>query len=159
MSAETSPRRIHLLSGLIVLGTFLAGGAAGAGLHASFATRHHQAMHVGGGPGPFPHRGPPPHLRELELTAEQQQQAEALFEAHRTQVEAVMKDSFPKVRELNEQLHVKLKALLTPEQVTKLEVIEARRAQRRGPGPGGPGGPGPGGPGAPGGPPPLPPLP
>lgn len=101
-------------------------------------------------------RGPPPHLRELELTVEQQQQAEVLFEAHRTQVETVMKDSFPKVRELNEQLHEKLKALLTPEQVTKLEAIEARRAQRRGGPPGGPGGPGGPPPGAPPPPPPLP---
>lgn len=131
--------RIHLLSGVIVLVTFLLGAAAGAGVHAWLTPQHHGpgfGMRGPGGPG-GPGRGPPPYLRELELTEEQRKAADAIFEKHRAAIEVVMKDSFPKVRELNDAMEADLRKLLTEEQMKKLDELKARRP----PFPGGFGGP------------------
>ncbi len=62
-----SPRQIHLMSGLIVLFTFLAGTATGVGVHALLR----------------PMRPPPPSLHELDLTPEQEIAAHAIFDDNR----------------------------------------------------------------------------
>ena len=137
---------------LVVAALFLAGGACG------FALR-------GWWPPPRPPgHGPPPWLRELELTDAQRADAEALFERHRADVDALMRETFPRVRARNEQLERELAALLTESQRKALEAIRARRPPFPPGGPGrhgGPGGPPPGldGPPPPGldGPPPPPP--
>ena len=130
-----SARRLHLMSGLIMLGTFLAGGVAGAGLYATLKPEH--------GPGRGGPRRGPQFLEELDLTADQQTKAKAIFEKHHTAVEAVMSESFPKVRAINDAMDEELKAILTPAQVTKFEELKKRRPRpgERGFGPGGPGGP------------------
>jgi Spy/CpxP family protein refolding chaperone len=147
MSADPSARRLHLWSGLIILGVFLAGAVAGAGVFAWLR------------PPPPPMMGPPPPgelprpLRELNLTAEQREKAKAIFERHRATVEALIQESFPRVRAAQEQMDRELRAILTEEQARKFDELQARRPPRP------PGGPGLGGPPPDGMPPPPPPRP
>jgi|SRR6516165_80195 len=118
MSNDTSPRRLHLWSGLIVLGVFLCGAVAGAG---AFAWLRPQRMRM----------HPPPvwqveRLRELDLTPEQQQKAEAILEKQRRGVEAVIKETFPRVRSVEEQAHREMRAILTDAQAKKFEEMYTR---------------------------------
>ncbi|XXF74878.1 hypothetical protein P2318_17540 [Myxococcaceae bacterium GXIMD 01537] len=117
MATDTA-RRIHLWSGLIILGVFLAGVATGAGL---FAWLRPYAR-----PGP-PFGGMPAPLRELNLTPEQHAQARAIFERHRTEVENLLHDTFPRVRAAQEEMDRELRAILTEEQARKFDELQARR--------------------------------
>ena len=141
-TADSSTRRIHIWSGLIVLGVFLAGAAAGAGVMA--------ALRRGGPRFPPPHHDGwfPPHLNELDLTEDQQKRAKVIFEKYHAVVEATVKETFPRVRAAQEQMERELRAILTDAQAKKLDEIQAHRPPPRlgGPGLGGPGplGPGPG---------------
>jgi hypothetical protein len=114
-STGNSINRLQLWSGLILLGIFLTGAVAGAGVvtwlrpaHVFFPNR------------PFPHDGPP-FLHELDLTPDQQAKVKALFEHERTQMDAIVGETFPRVRAVHEQTEKDLKALLTPEQWKKWE--------------------------------------
>jgi hypothetical protein len=128
MTAEMTVRRLHLWSGLIVLGIFLAGAFTGAGVYAWLRTP--------GAPPPPPHAGGvPPHLLELGLTPDQQQKAQAIFDKHRTDIEAALQLTFPRVRAVQAQMESELRAILTPAQARKLDEIQARRPP---PPPGGP---------------------
>lgn len=127
--ADTSPRRVHLASGLIVLATFLAGAGAGAGLYASFARPHGPPLAVGPTHGPM--AGMPYVFRELGLDDAQTQKARALFDAHRAELEKVATDTFPRVRAIQDKMDEELRGILTPEQVKKLE--EHRKQRPAGP--------------------------
>jgi len=120
MSADL-PSRLHLWSGLIVLGTFLAGTAAGAGLVTWLRPplQHHDPREG----------GLPPPLGGLGLTPEQQHQARAILERHRPAMEAVLKESFPRLRALREQVDQELKTILTEPQLRKLDEWKARLPQ------------------------------
>lgn len=150
-SVDPAVRRIHLVSGLIVLGTFLAGALAGAGLARSWR--------------PAPLEGPPPQhrppvplpLRELGLSPAQDEQVKQIVERHRPELEAIVRESFPRVRAVNQRIEAEVRALLTPAQQRLLEQLQARRPPPgvHGPRPGPPPAPGeepPPGPPPPGGP-------
>ena len=129
-AAETRPRTRRTAI-LLLVGTFLAGALAGAGLLVAL------------GPPPPPPGGPgglgP--LTELGLTAEPQAQARALHERHRPELEAIFKETQPKVRAVQVRIEAELRALLTPEQQQRLDALEARRGggpPSRRPLPGGP---------------------
>jgi len=146
MSAD-APSRIHLWSGLIVLGVFLAGAAAGAGLM-TWLRPHPPGPHHARGPGALP-----PPMAALGLSPEQQAQAWAIMERHRAEFEAVVKESFPRLRALQDEVDQELLGILTEAQAKEFEAQKARRPRgpeggaRGFPGmPGGPPGPGPGGP-------------
>ena len=114
MSVATSRWRLFL----VVVGIFCAGGATGFAVSPFVHPPHH------------PSRGPPPWLHELELSEEQRKTAESIFERHRADVDAIMRDTFPRIRVRNEQMEQELKAVLSPEQVKKLDEIRARRPLR-----------------------------
>lgn len=140
MPADT-PSRLHLWSGLVVLGVFLAGAAAGAGVTTWLRPRpppHHGHGH---GPGDLP-----PPIAALGLSPEQEGKAKAIMERHRPEFEAVLKESFPRLRALQDQVDQELKGILTEAQAKELDAQRARR-------PPGPGGGHPRPPGMPGGPP------
>ena len=116
MSADAS-RRLHLWSGLIVLGVFLAGALAGAGVFAWLR------------PLPAPPRFPGGFhalLRELDLTPEQQRQARAIAEKRHAAMEEVLKQTFPQVRAAQEEMDRELRAILTDAQAKKFDEIRAR---------------------------------
>jgi Spy/CpxP family protein refolding chaperone len=100
---------------------------------------------------PMEGRGPhglPPFLHELDLTDKQEQDARAIFEKHRPELDAILRESFPRVRAVNDRIDAEIRALLTPEQQKKFDELRARRPRH---GPGRPGeGPGPGEPPPPG---------
>jgi Spy/CpxP family protein refolding chaperone len=133
---------IRVVTALVILGTFLLGALAGAGLYHWLRPR----------PPPPPPMGLP--FRELQLTDEQQAQVDTITERHRDALETIMRDTYPKVRAVNEEVEREVRAILTPEQQRRLDEIKARRPLPRG-GPPPPGEPFPGGrPRMPGGPPP-----
>jgi Spy/CpxP family protein refolding chaperone len=87
---------------------------------------------------PPPGGGPPPWLRELRLTDAQRVAAEVIFKRHHDDVDALMRETLPKVRARNEQMEQELAAVLSPEQRQQLEEIRARRPPPPPPPPGGP---------------------
>ncbi|MBI2894025.1 MAG: periplasmic heavy metal sensor [Deltaproteobacteria bacterium] len=119
--AEASPRKIRLLTALVLFGTFVVGVIGGAGLCRWL------------GPPAPPH--PPPHFQpghlgpfaELGLSGEQERRAREIMERHRPELEAILHETFPKVRAINERMARELREVLTPEQRSKLDEIEARR--------------------------------
>jgi Spy/CpxP family protein refolding chaperone len=142
---DPSVRKVRLLTALLLVATFAAGTVTGAGVCRWVAPPRREA------PPPPPPGGPLP-LEELGLSAEQRDKAFAILERHRPELEAVLRETFPKVRAINALIESEIRQLLTAEQAKKLDEIQARRPP---PPPGGPhpGGPPPGGP-PPGGPPP-----
>lgn len=140
MSGE-APRKFPLTSLLIVVITFAAGVGTGAGLHASFGSR-------GGGPRQHPpgmkgpRKGMPPHLEQLDLSAEQRKQVEAILEKFHPRFEALFKESMPKMGALREELDAELLPILSADQRAKFE--ELKKQRDRGPGFGPPPGPPPG---------------
>jgi len=131
---DPSPFRIRLMTALVIVGTFVAGVAAGLGLARWIRP---------------PERPPPPMglpLGELGLSPEQEAKARAIGERHRAELEAILRDTYPKVRAINEKLDAEVREILTPAQRRRLDEIEARRRPPR-PGPRPPGREGPPGPG------------
>jgi hypothetical protein len=122
---ERSPRQIRLVTALVMVGTFLLGIAAGVGLARSSAP-------------PRPHRPPAPFLPgppgALHMSPEQEAKAREITERYRPKLEAVWRESFPKLQALNEQMEKELREILSPEQRKQLDAMKARRP----PPPGGP---------------------
>lgn len=123
MSVERGGR-LHIWSGLIILGVYLAGAATTAGVFAWMRPHHghHSGPHGPGGP-----------FRELELTAEQDEKARAVLERHHAEVEVMMKESFPKIRESRDRAFDEIRTLLTDEQQKR---FDTRRAEMDKHGPG-----------------------
>jgi hypothetical protein len=138
MPADPNAQRLHLWTALILLGVFLAGAATGAGLSVLLRTRRHPGQPHG--PGMLP-----PPLAELGLSPEQVEQARAIFERHRAEMEAAVQAAFPRLRAVQDQVDSELRAILTSEQAARLDAIRARRPLFPGMGPGRPGTPGSGG--------------
>lgn len=139
--AGDAPKKLPLMSLVIVVVTFVAGVGTGAGLHASF----------GGGK---PHRPPPglkgphpgklpPHLEQLDLSAEQRTQLEALVKKFHPRFEALFQESAPRMKVLRDEMDAELLPLLTDAQRAKFEELKKQRPDKRGFGP--PPGPPPGG--------------
>ncbi len=138
MSADDPARRIRLWSVLVVVGVFLAGAIAGAGVFAWVRPPPHKWR-------PH-HRDLPALFTELDLTAEQSEKAKAIFEKHRATVESILKADFPRMRAADEQSNREFRSILTDVQRKKFDEIEARPRPGRHKGFGG----GPPPPGAPG---------
>ncbi len=123
MADDTSTRRLHVWSALIVLWGILCGAAAGAGI---FAWLRHEPMRG------HPHHGwLPVHFGELGLTSEQQVKANAILEKQRAAVEAAIKETFPRVRAAEVEMEREMRAILTESQAKKLDEILARRPPPR----------------------------
>jgi Spy/CpxP family protein refolding chaperone len=114
------PRR-RLAAALLLVAIFVAGGATGAGLMASFGGRGHHAR-------PGPGRLPPP-FEELGLSGEQRRAAEVVFERYRPRFEAVFAQSAPQVHALRAELDAELSPLLTDAQRARFEALQKSRPQ------------------------------
>ncbi|WP_020565479.1 hypothetical protein [Methylosarcina fibrata] len=76
---------------------------------------------AGGGPGPDDYHGRKVErlAKDLNLTAEQ-----------KTQVEALFKEQHEKFKALHEETNSKLKTILTPEQMTKMEEMQKQHQEK-----------------------------
>ena len=92
---------------------FIAGALAGAGVSRMVDYRHRP-------PRP-PWMGP---FGELGLTAEQDARVRAVFEKHRPELDAILAETRPKVREVQKAIDDDLSAILTPEQLHKLQQLK-----------------------------------
>jgi hypothetical protein len=131
MSADPAPRRLHLWTALVLLAVFVAGGATGAGL--AWAFRPPGPAHGPAGRRP-PGDGLPPFVAELGLSPDQLARARAIAERHRAEIEAVVQESFPRVRAVQDRVEQEIRAILTPEQATRFDELRSRRPPLRGPG-------------------------
>lgn len=142
---------MRLRAFFLLAAMFVVGALAGAGL----------VRHLGL-PAPQPPRPPPLEaLARLGLTPDQEAKARAVIERHRPELDAIVQETMPRVRAVQDAIDRELAALLTPEQARRLEELKRNAPPRPGPGPMGPPpgmglGPPPGQPGMP---PPLPPPP
>lgn len=122
MLRSESPMQIRLATAAVILGTFLGGALLGAGTYHWVAPprfRH----------APFHHPGLP--LDELGLSSDQEGKAQAIGTRHRAEIETIMRDTFPRVRAINEKMEKELREILTVEQQKKLDAIKARRLPLR----------------------------
>lgn len=126
---ESSPRTVRLMTALLLVGTFAAGTLTGAGLVRFVGPPGPPPMGPPGPPGPL---GPFP-ADELGLSPEQRRQAHAIIERHRPELDAVLRSTFPRVREINDRIERELIEILTPEQRQRLEQIKATRPPPPGP--------------------------
>jgi hypothetical protein len=118
MATERSPRQLRLLTALLLFGMFLLGAVAGIGFSRWDHPPHRPHHHLPFLPGP---------PEALKLTPEQEAKAHAITTHYRPQLEAILRESFPKVQAINEQMEKELRQILTPEQSKLLDEMKARR--------------------------------
>lgn len=86
-------------------------------------------------PGP-PHHGMggPMEMfsRELDLSSDQKEKMQTIFEKFQPEMEKVMEASRPRMDEVRKRLKTEIDTVLTPEQRKKLEELEARFEPPRG---------------------------
>lgn len=164
--SNSSPWKVRMLAAGGLLAVFFAGILAGTGLYHGYRFAEPPR------PRPGPPHAPPPvaplPLEELGLTADQWEKARGIMDAHRPELDEVLRATYPRVRAISDRIEQEVRKILTPEQARRLDEIKARRpppggtppwaGMHPGGGPGGPGGPpwagmhpggGPGGPGGP----------
>jgi Spy/CpxP family protein refolding chaperone len=118
---DPSMFRTRVLTALIIVGVFASGAVVGAGIYRWASS---------GGPGaevPHGHGAAlwiPP--GELDLSPEQHVQVSRIVDRHRLELEATVRESFPRVRAINEKMQKELKEVLTPEQQKKFELLRRR---------------------------------
>ena len=117
MGAET--RHLHLWSGIVILGVYLAGAATAAGVSALMEPRRFP------GASQSPQRGPLAILRELGLDDAQRSQAMRIITTNRGAVEAAVGEAQPKIRAARERTFDELRAILTPEQAQRFDALRA----------------------------------
>ncbi len=120
MTPADSPRRIHLLTALLIVGTFAAGAVTGAGIVRWFAPAAPRAE----SPPPLPAARLP---REIRLTPEQDEKARAIGERYRPELDKIASELRPRVRSVQDRMEAELRAILSPEQRTQLAEVEERR--------------------------------
>jgi len=122
MSVEdSSVLRLRIQGALLIVVVFVAGVLAGGATERVRSSR-------GKPPRPFRQAGelPPPFLR-LDLTEEQLAEIETVFEQGRPRTESIMRELMPQLRAVNDSIHLRIREILTPEQVEKLDEEFDRR--------------------------------
>jgi Spy/CpxP family protein refolding chaperone len=131
MAFDDPPKsRIRAATALVIVGTFLAGAAAGAGALRWASPRR---------PPPPPPMGLP--IRELGLSVEQEAKVTEITERHRDELDAILREMYPKVRAVNDEVEKEVRTVLTADQQKRLDELKARRPPpmpRGGPPPPGP---------------------
>lgn len=113
---ETSPRRVRLVTVLLLVGVFAAGALTGAGIY-------DWAM---------PRRSLPPFRRfvdELRLSPDQATRAREIGERHRVELEAVFRETQPRISAIQEEMEGELRTILNEEQRGRLDRFQERRRQ------------------------------
>lgn len=108
MTAPDRPLRVRARAALVLVVVFAAGAAAGIGV-----TRLR--------PPPGPRGGGIPGLAELDLTQDQEREARAVFAKHQRELDAVLRDVYPRVRSIGEEIEADLRPILTEAQRRKMD--------------------------------------
>lgn len=129
----STSRKIQLYTGLVLVGVFLLGTLTGTGI-TLWSSR--EGSLFPGGPPDTRHR--PPHfgpwsLAQLQLSAEQERAVHGVFDSYRPQLDAVLREGFPKVRKITEKIDMEVRALLESEQKELFDKLRHKRHKRRGP--------------------------
>jgi Spy/CpxP family protein refolding chaperone len=72
---------------------------------------------------------------DVDLSADQRKKIDAVFERHHTELDAVVRESEPKMRALSEKMDREMQDILTPEQRERLKTARDRVEVVRGPHP------------------------
>ena len=133
--------RTRLVAALLLLGVFLTGGVAGAAANhlvssrdrTAFALRYEQSDERGprGRRGSSPGERSPAGMLEqrLDLTPEQRQGMEQIFDARRRRIETVLRDIEPRLQAQRDSTDVEIRTLLTVEQVQEFDQLVAERRE------------------------------
>ena len=126
---------LRSMSALVLVGIFAAGAVFGAAL----------LRFVGPPPATEarPRFGPPPGpieamTHELDLDAQQREQLRSIADAHRAELEAIMRQTQPRLHAVVEAIEKEMTPHLRPDQVQKLEAWQKHRPPPPIPGMGGP---------------------
>jgi Spy/CpxP family protein refolding chaperone len=120
---SASVRGIHAMTALVIVGTFLSGALTGAGVYHWLSPHRSHGLHGPGGPPPF---------GELNLSPEQETRLKVIMEAHRPELEAVLRETFPKVRAVHERIDAELRKVLNPEQQKRFDRWKAEHPEHDG---------------------------
>lgn len=107
-------RAVALLAGMFVVGV-----VTGTGLLRAMGP---PPPRPGGPPGQ-----PPPGMElyaRLGLSPDQMEKAHAVLERHRPELEAIVRDTMPRVRGVQDAVDREVRAFLTPEQAARLEALK-----------------------------------
>jgi hypothetical protein len=118
MTKNELPGSVRLWAAIVLTAVFIIGAASGAALFHACMKRespHHPPM-MGSVP-----------IHELNLSDEQRAQVDKIIESYRPKLDAVLNETFPKVRAINEQIEKEVLVVLTDEQKKQFEKIKARR--------------------------------
>ena len=117
--ATLPPRRLRLLTAGVLAATFALGAIAGGGIYRwVVADRLLPADDLPHGPWP---------LHQLDLSDDQRARVRDIFERHRPKLDALLRESFPRVRAIHEQIDEEIGAVLTPEQRTRFDRLKESR--------------------------------
>ena len=119
-----APRRVRLMTAVVLLGIFAAGVLTGA---AAGRLGHPPGLPPEAGPPPGPPPGAPrlpPPWRGLGLDPDQTEKAMVIARRHRPEVEAVLRETFPRIHEIQRAMDGELVDILRPEQRARLEELQ-----------------------------------
>lgn len=115
---DTRKARAQRRAAAVLVATFLAGGAAGAGIeHARLGRRPEHfrpGMHL------------PPMFHELGLNEDQREKIFVVMERRRPEFEAVMSEMAPRMRAIGDSMDADLRPILTEAQQKKLAELRER---------------------------------
>jgi|SRR4051812_45561554 Spy/CpxP family protein refolding chaperone len=120
-TGDPSILRIRIVTALIIAAVFLSGALVGAGIYrwGSSAGLSGDMPHGQGAAVWLP-------LEELDLTPEQDAKVSAVMDRHRVELDAIVRESFPRVRAINAQVQKEVRDLLTPEQQKNFDELKRR---------------------------------
>jgi hypothetical protein len=126
---------LRSMSAFVLVGMFAAGAVFGAAL-LRFVGPHAVTA-------PRPPVGPPPGpieamTHELDLDAAQRDQLRSIADSHRAELEAIMRETQPRLHAVLEAIENEMTPHLRPDQVQELEAWRKRRPPPPMPGMGGP---------------------
>jgi Spy/CpxP family protein refolding chaperone len=114
MTALASLGALRLRALALLLVVFVAGGFAGAGLARLHAPRWPHPPPPGAGP-----------YSQLGLTADQEARAQQVFEKHRAELDAILHETMPRVRAVQDTIDAEMRSVLTPDQIRRLDELKA----------------------------------
>lgn len=111
---------------IVLVLTFVAGALAGGG-----AVHLHHACLWDDGSGDGPPRRLPPPLRALDLSAEQERQVREVVERYHPRLQDAMRESWPQMKPVFDEMAVEIKAFLDPAQQARFDEERKKMEERR----------------------------